>query len=391
MKRHGIIRADALFDVSSDATSDATTSDAMSNRWQGESTTQDNKFNSDTSCEGKIRIHNSTTITSTEQVELTTQPDSLVHHQECCQSRECLHKEDSSQRPPELADSADSIAAPQENVSEVKKDDNDTHVLSKGSTASASSSWSGTSPRRRRYAMTQDSLTNRCQSRESVIEDSPHYTSAQLKRSSDERCNKSSSATATSPQLPLAPPPPSSSSTTDPTNSNDSSNSSRGYFECNICFDDAKNPVVTKCGHLFCWLCLHGWIRRGDMDVVECPVCKAAVSKTTVIPLYGRGSDNVDPRTKNCETPQRPRPERTEAPSSSRGRNHQFNGLSSFSFGVFPFGFGFAIGTDGRPHIVHPPQQQGGVNMRGEQINQAVSTLWFAIGLFLMLYFIFFN
>uniref|UniRef100_A0A0A9DAP1 E3 ubiquitin-protein ligase RMA n=1 Tax=Arundo donax TaxID=35708 RepID=A0A0A9DAP1_ARUDO len=29
-------------------------------------------------------------------------------------------------------------------------------------------------------------------------------------------------------------------------------------FECNVCFDMAAEPVVTKCGHLFCWECLCG-------------------------------------------------------------------------------------------------------------------------------------
>jgi len=28
-------------------------------------------------------------------------------------------------------------------------------------------------------------------------------------------------------------------------------------FECNICLDVAKDAVVSHCGHLFCWPCLH--------------------------------------------------------------------------------------------------------------------------------------
>lgn len=31
----------------------------------------------------------------------------------------------------------------------------------------------------------------------------------------------------------------------------------RAQFECNICFDAAREPVVTQCGHLYCWPCLH--------------------------------------------------------------------------------------------------------------------------------------
>lgn len=31
----------------------------------------------------------------------------------------------------------------------------------------------------------------------------------------------------------------------------------RAQFDCNICFDSARDPVVTQCGHLYCWPCLH--------------------------------------------------------------------------------------------------------------------------------------
>ena len=31
----------------------------------------------------------------------------------------------------------------------------------------------------------------------------------------------------------------------------------RAQFDCNICFDAAREPVVTQCGHLYCWQCLH--------------------------------------------------------------------------------------------------------------------------------------
>jgi hypothetical protein len=35
------------------------------------------------------------------------------------------------------------------------------------------------------------------------------------------------------------------------------SGSEGGSFECNICLELAQDPVVTLCGHLFCWPCLY--------------------------------------------------------------------------------------------------------------------------------------
>lgn len=67
-------------------------------------------------------------------------------------------------------------------------------------------------------------------------------------------------------------------------------------YECNICLDTAKDAVVSMCGHLFCWPCLHQWLETRPNRQL-CPVCKAAISKEKVIPLYGRGSNNQeDPR-----------------------------------------------------------------------------------------------
>ena len=110
-------------------------------------------------------------------------------------------------------------------------------------------------------------------------------------------------------------------------------------FECNICLDTAKDAVVSMCGHLFCWACLHQWLETNTRRQL-CPVCKAAISKEKVIPLYGRGSTNqADPRKK---VPPRPAGQRTE-PEPATG----FNGFGlmdggfhmSFGIGAFPLGY----------------------------------------------------
>uniref|UniRef100_A0A8C5L7U1 E3 ubiquitin-protein ligase RNF n=1 Tax=Jaculus jaculus TaxID=51337 RepID=A0A8C5L7U1_JACJA len=105
-------------------------------------------------------------------------------------------------------------------------------------------------------------------------------------------------------------------------------------FECNICLDTAKDAVISLCGHLFCWPCLHHWLEtRPNLQV--CPVCKA----DKVIPLYGRGSTGQqDPREKTPPRPQGQRPE-PENRGGFQGFGFGDGGFQmSFGIGAFPFG-----------------------------------------------------
>ncbi|KAK8968987.1 E3 ubiquitin-protein ligase RMA1H1 [Platanthera guangdongensis] len=77
------------------------------------------------------------------------------------------------------------------------------------------------------------------------------------------------------------------------TNNNDT-----GSFECNICFELAQDPIVTLCGHLYCWPCLYEWL-HGHAHSSECPVCKAIIEENKLVPLYGRGKTSTDPRSKS--------------------------------------------------------------------------------------------
>ncbi|KAK8481988.1 hypothetical protein V6N11_063503 [Hibiscus sabdariffa] len=81
-------------------------------------------------------------------------------------------------------------------------------------------------------------------------------------------------------------------------------------FDCNICLDSVQDPVVTLCGHLYCWPCIYKWLHfqtisteNLDQRQQQCPVCKAEVSQTTLIPLYGRG---LTTNTSTGNTPKRP-------------------------------------------------------------------------------------
>ncbi|KAM7524602.1 hypothetical protein LguiA_014504 [Lonicera macranthoides] len=91
-------------------------------------------------------------------------------------------------------------------------------------------------------------------------------------------------------------------------------NGSEGsIYDCNICLDLAKEPVVTCCGHLFCWPCLYRWLHVHS-DTKECPVCKGEVTVKNITPIYGSGSDNrVAKIDSGFKIPPRPQAGRVES------------------------------------------------------------------------------
>ena len=85
-----------------------------------------------------------------------------------------------------------------------------------------------------------------------------------------------------------------------------------GCFDCNICLDFAVEPVVTLCGHLYCWPCIYEWLRRdaagGTISTAgrPCPVCKAALTLDSLVPLYGRGGSRSSKSRLHPALPRRP-------------------------------------------------------------------------------------
>jgi len=132
-------------------------------------------------------------------------------------------------------------------------------------------------------------------------------------------------------------------------------------FECNICLDVAREAVISMCGHLFCWPCLHTWLETRPNRQI-CPVCKAGIGKDKVVPLYGRDDANPkDPREK--PVPPRPKGQRPEPETTGGSPFGGFGGFGgggngfqmSFGIGAFPFGFfatNFNLGENsGHAHV----------------------------------------
>ncbi|XP_059277105.1 E3 ubiquitin-protein ligase RMA3-like [Lycium ferocissimum] len=95
-------------------------------------------------------------------------------------------------------------------------------------------------------------------------------------------------------------------------------------FDCNICLDSAHDPVVTLCGHLYCWPCIYKWFQvesSGPAGSSKCPVCKARISNSSLVPLYGRGISSLESEPKksqeDVEIPHRPRAIGTTTPRNS--------------------------------------------------------------------------
>lgn len=164
-------------------------------------------------------------------------------------------------------------------------------------------------------------------------------------------------------------------STSPATNLSDTDAPTESMFECNVCFDTPHDPVVTPCGHLYCWPCLYRWMRLHP-ESPQCPVCKAAVDKHTVIPIYGRGrSESDDPRERalpDDDLPPRPAGQRQTAPqqpgmhAAPAFRMHpafgrvnpygpNYENISLSTFGLFPSLFGLQIAY---PHMNERRREQ---------------------------------
>ncbi|XP_059649050.1 uncharacterized protein LOC132295002 [Cornus florida] len=90
------------------------------------------------------------------------------------------------------------------------------------------------------------------------------------------------------------------------------------FFDCNICFGMAREPILTCCGHLFCWACFHQ-LPYAYSSSKECPECKGEVTDTNITPIYGTGnSAHVSESKSLVKTPPRPQAHRKESVRQQR-------------------------------------------------------------------------
>ncbi|KAK8793397.1 hypothetical protein WA158_004756 [Blastocystis sp. Blastoise] len=124
--------------------------------------------------------------------------------------------------------------------------------------------------------------------------------------------------------------------------SNEKEEDKENLLECNICYENAHKPVLTPCGHIFCWPCLYEWLNYGHQT---CPVCKGAISKESLIPIYGKGSDHKDPRDEAIPE----RPEGHRAPPPPQNNFFNFDTFGNLGNAFFP---GYAAANVGGVNIM---------------------------------------
>lgn len=192
--------------------------------------------------------------------------------------------------------------------------------------------------------------------------------------------------------------------------SSGNNNNDAGNFECNICLELAQDPIVTLCGHLFCWPCLYQWLHVHSHSS-DCPVCKALIEEEKLVPLYGRGKTSTDPRSRTI--PHRPtgqRPASVPPPDANQfpNMNPWFTGgapvahtrFGNFTFsaaigGLFPLlnfqvhgfpeagAYGPAAGFPyGYHHSFHGPHAHGFPRQmaHGQQLDNYLKALLIMIG-----------
>ena len=96
-------------------------------------------------------------------------------------------------------------------------------------------------------------------------------------------------------------------------------------FHCNICLNTAKEPIITKCGHLYWWGWVNAWINQKN-DFTVCPTCKSGLDDKSLIPIYSANDENdIHPIDKdnNKKIPSRPKAQRQQPERNNTSNNYR--------------------------------------------------------------------
>ena len=171
-----------------------------------------------------------------------------------------------------------------------------------------------------------------------------------------------------------------------------------GLFDCNICLETASEPIVTLCGHLYCWGYIYKWLEVQECPA--CPICKAAISRERMLPIYGRGRPHVDPRScspslERSGIPTRP-PAASRAPGAAPAGDGAAGGSSTAAAAASALSSAAATAESGFDVMAslfglrvvyqvasHPAQARGALSSE-EQQQAILSRLLLLLGAFVM-------
>lgn len=145
----------------------------------------------------------------------------------------------------------------------------------------------------------------------------------------------------------------------------------RADWLCPVCQSQLKSPVVTTCGHTFCWPCLRTHLQTSS----ACPVCSKYLSKENIVPIYGQaGEADIS------DLPPPPKPAAPEKPQEEEPRGNNFEGDTGgwhVQYGFMPFGFGatFQFGGNFNTGNQHRANRQGQQQNNNSKIMRIVFTI----------------
>ena len=105
-------------------------------------------------------------------------------------------------------------------------------------------------------------------------------------------------------------------------------------YQCRICNKLATRPVISLCGHMFCWDCIDRVLTQTNSSA--CPICQSGISKETLTPIYVTEEAKSEP-TSN------PRPQAAREQPRSNPNYSRFTGIFDTSSTNRPAGISLSM------------------------------------------------